>query len=176
MIKLKDILFERKVLSVFDFDDTLIKTDSWVYVEKPDGTEMQLNPGEFAEYKIKRGEKFNFRDFDRKLRNPQIIKKNVDLLKKQLNSAGRKVTILTARRLGAPINHFFKTIGINPYVVALGSADPQKKADWIENEIKKGYDTIYFMDDSKKNIKAVADLQDKYPNILIKTKRILSKK
>ena len=177
MIKLKDLLFERKVLSVFDFDDTLAKTDSWIYIKDKDGKEIKkLDPGEYAKYKLKKGEIEDFRDFERKLRNPQIIKKNVDLLKKQLNSAGRKVTILTARRLGAPINHFFKTIGINPYVVALGSADPQKKADWIENEIKKGYDTIYFMDDSKKNIKAVADLQDKYPNILIKTKRILSKK
>mgnify|MGYP003151289255 CR=1 FL=1 len=170
MIKLKDILLERKVLSVFDFDDTLAKTDSWVYVKKPDGTEQQLDPGEFAVYNPKKGEEFDFRDFDRTLRNPQIIKKNVDLLKKQLNSAGRKVTILTARRLGAPINHFFKTLGINPYVIALGSADPQKKADWIEDNIKKGYDTIYFMDDSKKNVKAVSALKKKYPHITMITK------
>ena len=172
MIKLKDILFERKVLSVFDFDDTLAKTDSWVYVKKPDGTEQQLNPAEFSVYNLKRDEEFDFRDFDRKLRNPKIIKKNVNLLKKQLSKGGRKVTILTARRLGAPINQFFKTLGINPYVVALGSADPQKKADWIEDNIQKGYDTIYFMDDSKKNVKAVGDLKKKYPNVTIKTQLI----
>jgi len=172
MIKLKDILLERKVLSVFDFDDTLAKTDSWVYVKKPDGTEQQLDPGEFAVYNPKKGEEFDFRDFDRTLRNPKIIKKNVNLLKKQLNKAGRKVTILTARRLGAPINQFFKTLGINPYVVALGSADPQKKADWIEDNIKKGYDTIYFMDDSKKNVKAVSNLKKKYPNVTLKTQLI----
>ena len=35
MIKLKDILLrERKVLSVFDFDDTLAKSDAWVYVTR----------------------------------------------------------------------------------------------------------------------------------------------
>ena len=32
MIKLKDILREGKVLSVFDFDDTIAKSDAWVYV------------------------------------------------------------------------------------------------------------------------------------------------
>ena len=172
MIKLKDILLERRSLSVFDFDDTLAKTDSWVYVKTPDGLEKQLDPGEFAVYKPKKGEEFDFRDFDRPLRNPKLIKKNVDLLKKQLKKGGRKVTILTARRLGAPISHFFRTIGINPYVVALGSADPKKKAEWIENHIKKGYSPIYFMDDSHKNIKAVDDLKKKYPDVKIQTKLV----
>ena len=107
------------------------------------------------------------------MRNPKLIKKNVDLLKKQLKKGGRKVTILTARRLGAPISHFFRTIGINPYVVALGSADPKKKADWIETHIKKGYSPIYFMDDSSKNIKAVDALKKKYPDVKIQTKLVL---
>jgi len=82
------------------------------------------------------------------------------------------VTILTARRLGAPINHFFKTIGIQPYVVPLGDANPQKKAEYIETEILKGYDPIYFMDDSPKNIKAVNKLRKKYPDTTIITKLV----
>tara|TARA_B100000780_G_scaffold278968_1_gene254697 strand:+ start:2970 stop:3491 length:522 start_codon:yes stop_codon:yes gene_type:complete len=172
MIKLKDILKEGKVVSIFDFDDTLAKTDSWIYVKAADGGEKQLDPAEFAVYSAKKDEVFDFRDFDRKLRNPRIIKKNVDLLKKQLRKGGRKVTILTARRLGAPINHFFKTLGIQPYVVTLGSADPKKKSDYIENEIKKGYTTIYFMDDSPKNIRAVDKLKKKYPSIRIVTKLV----
>jgi len=172
MIKMMDLLLtEGKILSVFDFDDTLAKTDSWVYVKSPDGTEKKLDPAEFAVYKPKRGEEFDFRDFDRPLRNPRIIKKNVDLLKKQLAKAqkmargARKVTILTARALGQPINHFFKTLGINAYVVPLGNANPKMKADWIEKQIKKGYDTVYFMDDSRKNVSAVLGLKRKYPNV-----------
>ena len=169
MIKLKDLLFESKTLSIFDFDDTLAKSDSWVYVML-DGKEIdKLDPAEFSVHTLKSGEEYNFKDFDRKLRNPRLIKKNVDLLRKQLKKGGRKVTILTARRLGAPINHFFRTIGINPYVVPLGSANPQDKADWIEAEILKGYDPIYFMDDSPKNIKAVNKLKKKYPNVKIVT-------
>mgnify|MGYP003140021921 FL=1 len=172
MIKLKDILLEKRMLSIFDFDDTLAKSDSWVYVTV-NGVEVdRLDPAEFAVHKLKDGEEYDFRDFDRKLRNPKIIKKNVDLLRKQLKKGGRKVTILTARRLGAPINHFFRTIGINPYVVPLGDADPQKKADYIEVEILKGYNPIYFMDDSPKNIKAVNKLKGKYPDTTIVTKLV----
>ena len=167
---LRNLIIEGKILSVFDFDDTIAKSDSWVYVTSPDGTEKKLDAGEFAVYKPKKGETFDFRDFDRKLRNPRLIKKNADLLKKQLKKAGhsnRKVTILTARRLKAPINHFFKTIGLNPYVVTLGNANPKLKADWIEKQIKKGYDTIYFMDDSRKNVSAVLGLKRKYPEVKI---------
>jgi len=174
-IKLKDLLLERGMLSIFDFDDTLVTSDSWVYVKRPDGTEMQLDAAEFAVYTPKKGETFDFRDFDRKLRNPKLIKRNVDLLRKQLSKGGRKVTILTARRLGAPINHFFKTIGIRPYIIPLGDADPQKKADYIEAEIKKGYSPIYFMDDSKKNIDAVNKLKKKYPEVKLVTKLVKAK-
>ena len=171
-IKLKDILLEKKLLSIFDFDDTLAKSDSWVYVTA-NGVEVEkLDPAEFAVHRLEKGQEYDFRDFDKKLRNPKIIKKNVDLLRKQLKKGGRKVTILTARRLGAPINHFFKTIGIQPYVVPLGDADPQKKADYIEAEIMKGYDPIYFMDDSPKNIKAVNKLRKKYPDTTIITKLV----
>ena len=37
-----------KTLIVFDFDDTLAKTDSWVYVNKNGKRIAQLDPGEFA--------------------------------------------------------------------------------------------------------------------------------
>ena len=175
-----DLLLEDKgkILSVFDFDDTLAKTDSWIYVKMPNGKEKKLDPAEFAVYRPKKDEEFDFRDFDRQLRNPRIIKKNVDLLKRQLEKAkrtsrgARKVTILTARALGAPVNHFFKTIGLDVYTVALGSADPQHKADWIEKQIKKGYETVYFMDDSVKNVSAVLRLKTKYPDVTIIAQKV----
>ena len=124
-------------------------------------------------YEPKPGDVFNYTDFDKMLRDPKIIKRNVDLLKKQLHKASqtpaRKVTILTARKIGYPIKHFFKTLGLDVYVVPVGSSDPQIKADWIAKQIERGYNTVYFSDDSIKNINAVANLQKKYPNATIKT-------
>ena len=172
MIKLKDILLrERKVLSVFDFDDTLAKADAWIYVQQGGRTIKKLDPAQFAVYDAKPGETFDFRDFDRKLQNPRIIKQNVELLKQQLDKArrsargARKVTILTARRIGQPVTSFLKSLGINAYVVPVGSSDPKVKADWIEKQILKGYDTVYFMDDSPKNTKAVQKMLRRYPKV-----------
>ena len=175
MIKLKNILRERKVLSVFDFDDTIALTDSWIYVMKGGREIKKLDPAQFAVYSPRPGETFDFRDFDKKLRNPRLIKKNTQLLIKQLDKArrasrgSRKVTILTARRIGAPVSSFFRSIGLDAYVVPLGSSNPQDKAKWIEKQIKKGYDTVYFMDDSPKNIDMMLN---KYPRVNSITKLI----
>jgi type IV secretory pathway TrbD component len=159
-----------KVLRVFDFDDTLAKSVSYIYVKHKDGSETKMDPAEYAKYEPKQGDTFDFREFNRMLNKPQVIKKNLSLLQKMLSSGHKKVTILTARALGFPIRKFFKDkYGLDVYVVALGDANPQAKADWIEKHIKNGYTDIAFMDDSIKNVKAVGALQDKYPNVRLKS-------
>ena len=97
--------------------------------------------------------------------------KQLDKARRQARGS-RKVTILTARRLGAPVTSFFRSIGLDVYVVPLGSANPKDKADWIEKQIRKGYDTVYFMDDSPKNIRAVDNMLTRYPRVKSLTKLI----
>ena len=164
MIKLKDLLLEKK-LRVFDFDDTLVKSNSKVYVINK-GKRKTLTPGEFAVYKQKSGDEFDFSDFD-KVIEPKQIKSMFNLFKNIYNASGsRRLTILTARAAYKPVRKFLKDVGFNDvYVVALGDANPQKKADWIESQIKKGYNNILFLDDSPKNVRVVKKLKQKYPNI-----------
>jgi len=163
----------RKVLRVFDLDDTLIKTSSKIRVRHSDGKQTILTPGEYAVYKQKPGDEFDYSDFKKKLVNPKIIKKNVDLLIRMLSSPDKKVTILTARTIGFPIKHYFKThFGLDVYPVALGSNNPQDKADWIEDHIKRGYTDIAFMDDSTSNVRAVDALKAKYPEVNLRTKLV----
>ena len=163
-------LSEGRVLRVFDFDDTLVKSTAFIYVKHKDGSESKLDPAQYAKYNSKSTDVFDFRDFNKLLNNPKVIKKNLRLLQRMYNNPNKKVTILTARKLAYPIKKFFKdNFGIDPYVVALGSNNPKDKSDWIEKHIKKGYTDIAFMDDSSKNIKAVDKLKSKYPNIRIKT-------
>jgi disulfide oxidoreductase YuzD len=162
-------ILEGKILRVFDFDDTLATTVSYIYVKHKDGTESKLDPGQYAVYKSKRGDTFDFRDFNKMLNKPKLIKKNFNLLKQMLDNPGKKVTILTARALAFPIRKYFKDMGLDVYVVALGSNNPKDKSDWIEKHIKKGYTDVAFMDDSRKNIDAVNRLKSKYPNVRIKT-------
>jgi hypothetical protein len=171
MIKLKSILSEGKSLYVFDFDDTLARSDAYIYVNKRNGEELTLDPAEYAVYKEEPGDTFDFRDFNKMLRNPRAIQSNVNMLKKALSNPQNKVTVLTARAIAYPLNHFFKTQhGISPYVVGVAGANPRLKSDWIEKHIKKGYTDIFFIDDSPKNIRAVSMLKRKYPNTRIVTK------
>jgi FMN phosphatase YigB (HAD superfamily) len=166
MIFLRDILEETKKLRIFDFDDTLVTTHSFIHVTQKNGKKIKLTPGQYAVYEKKPGDQFDYSDFD-KVHKPEEIVGYTKLLKRFLSSEGeRRVTILTARGAYKPIKDYLKDIGAGSvYVVALGDSDPQKKAKYIEDQIKKGYDDVFFMDDSPKNIAAVQQLERKYPDV-----------
>tara|TARA_B100000287_G_scaffold280141_1_gene264009 strand:- start:101 stop:622 length:522 start_codon:yes stop_codon:yes gene_type:complete len=171
MIKLKDLLIEKK-LRVFDFDDTLVKTDSKIYVTNK-GETKTLTPGEYAVYKPKSDDEFDFKDFNDVIK-PKQIKPIMKVFRKIVSATGkRKINILTARGNYKPIKKFLSDIGFpGIYIIALNSSNPQDKADWIEDKIKKGYDDVVFWDDSSKNIKVVDKLQSKYPKVKIKTQLV----
>jgi len=150
------ILSEDKKLRIFDFDDVLVRTNSFIYVTHKDGKTSKLSPGEYAVYKEQPGDKFDYRDFQQ-VTNPQLIKGYVELLRRMVSSGGsRDVFILTARSAEKPVAQFIKDLGIRGVtVVALGDNNPEKKADWIEDKVKAGFDDVYFVDDSPKNVDAV---------------------
>jgi hypothetical protein len=152
----RSLFVESKKLRVYDFDDTLVKTNSFIYVTHKNGKTSKLSPGQYAVYKEQPGDKFDYKDFQQ-VTNPQIIKGYVELLRRMVNSGGsREVYILTARAAERPVSQFIKDLGINGVkVIALGDNNPEKKADWIEDRVKEGYDDIFFVDDSPKNIDAV---------------------
>jgi len=155
-----------KKLRVFDFDDTLAHIQALIRITHADGTKSELTPSEYAVYNPQKGDTFNFSDFNKIIRQAKPIGDNVEDLIRSYNNPTEKTTILTARMLGYPVKKYLKDeFGIEPYVVGLGSADPMDKARWIEQQIHKGYNDIEFRDDSKKNVDAVATLQDKYPDV-----------
>jgi FMN phosphatase YigB (HAD superfamily) len=159
----RSLFHEAKKLRVFDFDDTLVKTDSYIYVKHTNGKETKLTPGQFAVHTLKSGDEYDFRDF-KKVSNPTEIKAITKVLRGMLSGSGeRGVFILTARAAWKPIKDYLKDIGIRGvHVVALGSANPKDKADWIENQIDSdGYDDVYFIDDSKPNVDAVKGMLQK---------------
>lgn len=152
-------------LRLFDFDDTLVKTKANVYVRNG-GQTKALTPTEFAAYTPKSGDVFNFSEFDAVVKSASPIHSNVELLKQAASDPNTKTTILTARMLAYPVKRYLKKEhGLDVYVVAVGDSDPQKKADYIEKEIKKGYSDIIFIDDSIKNVQAVEALKHKYPEV-----------
>ena len=152
----RSLFVESKKLRIFDFDDTLVKTNSFIYVTHKDGRKSKLSPGEYAVYKERPGDQYDFSDFQQVTR-PELIKGYVELLRRMVSSGGsREVFILTARAAERPVSQFIKDLGIGGVkVIALGDNNPEKKADWIEDRVKEGYDDVFFVDDSEKNIAAV---------------------
>ena len=161
-----------KKLRIFDFDDTLVKTKSNIYIKHKDGKESKLTPGEYAIYEPKEGDQFDFSDFE-KVKQPQEIKGVTRLLKNIARVGGSEIVILTARSAYKPIKDYLSDIGLDKlYVVALADSDPQKKADWIEDKIKNGVNDVFFIDDSHKNVSVVKALSKKYPNISLKVRHV----
>lgn len=163
-------LNKKEILRIFDFDDVIIKTNRFVLVKKNGKVIKKLSSSKFAEHVKKSGEEFDFSDFNKEIRNPVIIKSNIELIKRNLQFNKRRTVILTARQNPRPVITFLKSIGIFIPVIALDNSDPHAKVNWIESQIENGFIDIFFMDDSSKNIKAVDRLKIKYPNIKIKTK------
>jgi hypothetical protein len=161
-----------KKIRVFDFDDTLVQTVSHIYITQSNGKKLKLTPGEYAVYEPKSGDEFDFSDFQ-KVNQPQEIKGVTRLLKNIVRVGGSDIYILTARAAYKPVKDYLSDIGLkNIYVVALADADPQKKADWIEDKIKAGANDVFFIDDSHKNIQAVKALGKKYPKISLKVRHV----
>jgi hypothetical protein len=155
-----------KTLYVTDFDDTLVKTDANVYVTKATGDKVTMSPEEYAVYDVQPGDTFDFSEFEH-LKNPSPITRFTELLKRVIEEKkADKVAVLTARGHTKPVAKYLQSVGITSGVsiAALGDADPQRKANYIEKHINDGYTRVLFIDDSPKNIAAVKGLSKKYPH------------
>jgi len=155
----RSLFFEDKKLRIFDFDDTIVSTTSYIYVTHKSGKKSKLTPGEYAVYKPRKGDEFDYSEF-KSVNEPTEIKQMTNKLRKMVrDQVGKGIYILTARSAYKPIIKYLNDIGINSrklYVIALDSADPSAKVAWVKKMInKKGFDDVYFADDSKKNIDAM---------------------
>jgi len=170
----RTLFTESKKLRIFDFDDTLVKTNSFIYVTHKDGKKSKLSPGEYAVYKERPGDTFDYSDFQ-KVTEPKLIKGYVEVLRRMASAdSGRTIYILTARAAYKPVYDFIRSVGIrNIEVIALGDNNPEKKADWIEAKVKdEGYDDVFFVDDSLKNVEAVRKRLKGYPDVKQKIQHI----
>ena len=165
-------------LRVFDFDDTLVKSQSKIKITRPDGSTDELTPGEYAIEGENPENEYDFSEFEEVI-DPQEIEKVTNILRNVVNAGtdGREIVILTARRPISEdaIKNYLEEIEIDISritFVLLGDADPLAKSDWIENKIKEGATDILFLDDSGKNVDAVLDLKQQYPDIKIDARQV----
>jgi hypothetical protein len=162
-------------LRVFDFDDTLVKTNSKIYVTSSRGENFVLTPGEYAVYEKQPGDEFDYSDFS-KLIDPREIVWTGRILRNILSKGG-EVVILTARAAVEPVHQFLEDAGLPQLeVIALADSDPEKKADYIEKRIlDDDVKFVEFFDDSYKNVAAVEARGAKYPDVRIISRHIVHK-
>ena len=171
-------LLQETKLRVFDFDDTLVKSNSRIKIIRDDGTEEHITPAEFAVQGENPDYTYDYSEFE-SLIGPREIEKVTRILKNVVNAGtdGREVVILTARMPEAeePIRKYLEKIGIDTSkitFVLLGDADPRKKSNWIETRIQDGVTDVLFLDDSGKNVKAVNALKEKYPKVKFDVRKV----
>ena len=159
MIKIKTKAF------VFDFDDTLAFTDARVHVmDWNNQVTASLTPQEFNSVKLKRGESFDFSDFDKAslILNGKPTQL-VDLAKDDF-SEGHSVFILTARSdcASSAIAEFLKGFGVVAKEIhCVGSAnggDIAKAKRKVLLSVIENFDRVWFFDDDARNIELARDL------------------
>jgi hypothetical protein len=151
---------------VFDFDDTLAFTNARVHVLSPCRSQVMasLTPQEFNSVKLRKGESFDFSDFDR----ASFIldgkpSKLIDLAK-DVFSEGHSVFILTARTdcVASAIAEWLIGFGIVAKEVhCVGSSnggDIAKAKRKVLLSIIENFDRVWFFDDDARNIELASDL------------------
>ncbi len=151
-----------KKIRVFDFDDTLAKSNSLVFYTKKDGSQGQLTAEQFAEKGaelVADGAVMDFSDFN-------IVREGergplFDIAKKIKEARGNEdLFVLTARAPEAAqaIYDFLKAEGLEfkkENIIGLGNSTGEAKAAWLVGKAAEGYNDFYFADDAMANVDAV---------------------
>ena len=156
-----------KGISVFDFDDTLAKTNSKVLYTLPNGKTGKLSATEFA---IKSraledaGAIFDFSQFNKVVGGKKGPLADL-ALKRQGKFGSKDIFILTARpqESAQAIKAFLDGIGLSiplDNITGLQDGTPMAKANWVASKAAEGYNNFYFADDAMKNVKAVKQILD----------------
>ena len=146
-------------LHIFDFDDTLIKSNAQINISHDDGTTSQLNSKEFATYVTKPGDEFDFSEFETYPQGGETIPQTFHKLQLAIEQAGaNNVLVLTARSLVKPIRQFLKNNGLKQRIAiaTMGSADPAAKAQFVSQKLSENdYDRVHVYEDNIRNIQAI---------------------
>ena len=154
-----------KGISVFDFDDTLARTNSKIVVTMPNGKVTKINATKFAKEHANleaAGAKFDFSEFNKVVDGKKGPLADL-AIKRQGKFGSKDIFVLTARpqESANAIHAFLKGIGLEipmDNITGLEDGRPAAKANWIIEKYSEGYNDFYFADDAYKNVKAVRDV------------------
>ena len=160
---------ERRGMSTFDFDETLIiEGENFITATHPTtGEVIKISSGNWPLEGPKmaaQGYQFDFSDFVNVrggIEGPLLQK-----MRNQIEKYGAdNVFVLTARQQesATAIYEWLKTKGINlPFenITGLGKSEGSAKAEWMLGKYAEGYNDMYFVDDALPNVEAVKKVLD----------------
>ena len=170
-------------LTIFDIDDTLMKTSATVMVKKPDGTSRELSAAEFNQYQLQPDEEFDFKQFkDAKLfRSTSKPIENLwstaqEILSSIGKRSGSRVVIVTARSDMDDKDEFLQTFrdhGLDIgkiHVFRAGNLNTGNSAENKKIIIRKLLSNGQFtetrlFDDHIDNLRAFLSLKEEFPDI-----------
>lgn len=170
-------------LNVYDFDDTLFKTDGTIHlVNRETGERRELHPHEFHEYHLQPHEEFDLSDFNT-LVNPQELPHLKRMQADYARLGPHGVTICTARPDANPVIAIMSTVGMPDIeVVAIGDSAPRgdvshlnssrKKAYLKSKILQRGLRILRFFDDNVDNVKSAKTLADEFPDVQIEVELV----
>ncbi len=151
------------VLSIFDFDDTLIRSTARVRVIHGDGTEKMLSSGEYAEYTPLPDDEFDYAEFDAYPPGAEPIDATFGALNNAIQQHGvENIVVLTARAADKPVRQYLKDQGLSGIdIQAIGDSAPKAKAQYVMSRLKTGdYDLVHVYEDNANNIRAIKRVVD----------------
>lgn len=160
-----------KKLWIFDFDDTLVMSDSVTHVTTVGGHKFDLTPAQFAVYDKQPGDDFDYSDF-RRLINPRPITWMNKIFDHVHTIHGPEaMAVLSARCAPDPIVEYLTSIGKNDVeIVTVDSGSPILKMAWTIEAIRtRKLEAIDFFDDSPKNVHAIDQIKELYPRVAIRS-------
>ena len=147
-----------KTLVIFDFDDTLFRSNSMIGIQPIDGQKRYISTHEYASYVPKHGEKFDYHMFDEYPVDPKPVRAATKKFDASVRDHGiHNVVILTARSNPEPVRRVLSDFGMPPVkILAIGSANPHHKADEVEKLMAQdSFSRVVVYEDNKKNIDAI---------------------
>ena len=154
-----------KILKIFDFDDTLVRSSNNVRILHSDGSVSILSSHDFSLYKKQKGDRFDFSDFEKYPTHATIIKDTFAAMVQDISSPETMVIILTARSNAKPVVSFLLDHNV-PHtieVIAVGSADPAAKGRVVDAFLRSDeFNEVFVYEDNLKNIREIAKVAKKY--------------
>ncbi len=151
---------------VFDFDDTLAKTDAKILIRRRSDSAIvdSLTPAEYNQFAdVNHMEYFDYSQFSDELYIKNGKATWLMPLAQEVHAENHDVYILTARGSAAAesIDCFLRSFDINAkQVCCVGDSkgDIAKNKQTVLLTILQGYDKVYFYDDHAENVKAAKEI------------------